>query len=481
MNGLDLSAFLPPGALRVVHFGGDGTTRDRFLRIHPDCRYLQGGPGDDVNLWKAMEGPADCIVYEGEAAAALSAEVLAAHAAQLAPEGQVVVAMEHPGYIRRILALLEGRELPAPGGRFPSVVSSMAKAAGLFPDRIIPGFDSGDEEEKSRPATRQLLAAMEAWRKERGQDASSDPWACRYVMRFARKPFERLLLHAFLGEALVTCRVRLQEPGEFLATIPGVDYLAQTNADLSLAGRYPRKVFFFQRMRFLTVSNGLENIRRVCNRGYLAIGETDDNFTPWKKDHEASRYLEFRGMHALQVSTEALAELVRPFNPEVAVFRNELRELPPPREFIEGDAVTVFFGALNREQEWQDIMPAINEAIRDYGGRIRFRVLSDRAFYDALETEHKEFVGREDYYGGKYVPYEVYVNILRTADIALLPLHDTEFNRTKSDLKFIESAGHGAVVLDSPTVYRATVRDGRTGFLYHTPGEFAERLRFLVE
>ena len=43
MNGLDLSAFLPPGALRVVHFGGDGTTRDRFLRIHPDCRYLQGG------------------------------------------------------------------------------------------------------------------------------------------------------------------------------------------------------------------------------------------------------------------------------------------------------------------------------------------------------------------------------------------------------------------------------------------------------
>ena len=90
-------------------------------------------------------------------------------------------------------------------------------------------------------------------------------------------------------------------------------------------------------------------------------------------------------------------------------------------------------------------------------------------------------MGSDDYYQGRYVPYQVYASTLHQADIALLPLHDNEFNRTKSDLKFIESAGHGAVVLASPLVYEETVRDGRTGFLYRNPQEFADRLALLVE
>lgn len=231
----------------------------------------------------------------------------------------------------------------------------------------------------------------------------------------------------------------------------------------------------------MNVRDGLANVDNICRAGYLSIAEMDDNISLWREDYETSKYLEIRGMHAVQTSTEPLAEIFRQFNPEVAVFPNQLRELPPPREYAEGDAVTVFFGALNRGPDWQEIMPALNGAAREYGARLRFRVLADRAFYDALRTEHKEFVGREDFYEGRYVPYEVYIDTLRTADISLLPLLDTEFNRTKSDLKFIESAGHGAVVLASPTVYRGTVRDGVTGFLYCSPGEFAERLRFLVE
>ena len=85
------------------------------------------------------------------------------------------------------------------------------------------------------------------------------------------------------------------------------------------------------------------------------------------------------------------------------------------------------------------------------------------------------------WYDGQFVPYEMYQEALHASDISFLPLRDTEFNRTKSDLKFIESAGHGAVVLASPTVYADTVRDGRTGFIYRSPEEFRERLFLLVE
>ena len=88
-------------------------------------------------------------------------------------------------------------------------------------------------------------------------------------------------------------------------------------------------------------------------------------------------------------------------------------------------------------------------------------------------------LGSEYPYG--FAPYEVYESALHGADIALLPLRKTAFNCMKSDLKFIESAGHGAVVLASPTVYEESVRDGCTGFLYHTPKEFRQKLELLIE
>ena len=46
-----------------------------------------------------------------------------------------------------------------------------------------------------------------------------------------------------------------------------------------------------------------------------------------------------------------------------------------------------------------------------------------------------------------------YLTVLRTCDIALLPLADTEFNRLKSDLKLIECAACSVVAICSPTVY----------------------------
>ena len=105
---------------------------------------------------------------------------------------------------------------------------------------------------------------------------------------------------------------------------------------------------------------------------------------------------------------------------------------------------------------------------------------ADRAFFDALPTERKEYVGGA-YNEGAFAPYELYMEAMHESDIALLPLRDTAFNRMKSDLKFLEAAGSGAVVLASPTVYAQTVRDGRTGFLYHSPQEFSALLSILIE
>ena len=69
---------------------------------------------------------------------------------------------------------------------------------------------------------------------------------------------------------------------------------------------------------------------------------------------------------------------------------------------------------------------------------------------------------------------------MRTTHISLLPLRDNVFNRSKSDLKFIECAGNGSVVMASPTVYANTVKDGETGFIYHNADEFYQKLKMLI-
>ena len=111
--------------------------------------------------------------------------------------------------------------------------------------------------------------------------------------------------------------------------------------------------------------------------------------------------------------------------------------------------------------------------LADRGDSVQIRIVHDWAFYDALETEGKEYE--------KFCAYDRYVEILRSADVAILPLNPTRFNLCKSDLKFIECAAHGVVAMASPTVYGESIRDGETGLLFRSPEEFEAGLNRLLD
>ena len=108
-------------------------------------------------------------------------------------------------------------------------------------------------------------------------------------------------------------------------------------------------------------------------------------------------------------------------------------------------------------------------------------MIAKTELFNKIEATNKVFVGKREVYNGQYVPYEVYEQELRTTDISLLPLRDNIFNRSKSDLKFIECAGNGSVVIASPTVYSEAVKDGETGFIYHDVNEFYNTLKMLID
>lgn len=509
----DLAARIPPRARLVLDFGcARGEVGEAFLRISPETDY-RGFETEPQTVQEAAgrlsqaicvepkavslahlglaSSSVDVMIVRGAYLRALTESSLRELAAFLREDGQLLLLLPNSGYVRTVLELLGGGH--ADGG-FPSldVLRSRIAAAGLFAGEVQPVYAAeADKELRESPEMRAFLQAFVGLCQREQRSVQTDVWAQGYFLRVLRRPVaerERILVHTALGEAIVTARVRVQEPGAFIATEPGVGVLAERGGYNEQVDRqFPHSILMRQRLMFNDFDEALRIIAEVRRRGYLLMAEIDDSPDVTERDPKKSDRLDFAGVHAVQVSTKALEELLQPFNPWVRTFPNHLRELPARRDYAAEakrngeDAVTIFFGALNRQQEWQDIMPVLNEMAREKGEKLQFQVLSDRSFFDALETEHKRFIGTEKDYGGQFVPYDVYQRALHTSDISLLPLHDTEFNRMKSDLKFIESAGHGAAALASPTVYDGSVRDGRTGFIYHDPREFAAYLRLLVE
>lgn len=283
------------------------------------------------------------------------------------------------------------------------------------------------------------------------------------------KPPPVVLLQTIYGSFL-GAEARVREPHAFLATIPGMAVReAPTVAELMPPSDGVTSIVIRQR-NLLRPDRQTNEQRELIRQGHLIVAEFDDDPDHFP-DVVAGDYFALTSCHAVQTSTVRMAETLARHHPVVRVFPNQIAWLPPRRTRAD-EPVTLFFGALNREQDWAPILPALNELLNELGPAVRVRVVHDRAFFESLETDRKDFEPT--------CPYTRYQEILATADVALLPLRDTRFNQHKSDLKFLECAAHGVVCLASPTVYGSSIRDGQTGLIYRDAPEFSEALRALL-
>jgi 2-polyprenyl-3-methyl-5-hydroxy-6-metoxy-1,4-benzoquinol methylase len=239
----------------------------------------------------------------------------------------------------------------------------------------------------------------------------------------------KLHIHAVLGEACCA-RPRILEPFAAMGTIPGVK-CEIVPPDKFFPNRTGPNILIQQRFRSIDIHH--QKLWLIDD--WLLIAELDDD-PEGLQGYPENDYIQLRAVHAVQVSTERLAETVRKYNPNVMVFPNQIAELGPYMPFEDDGEIAIFYGAQNREKDWEPIMPAINRIIRDHHpDNLVFRVVHDKAFYDALETGQKTLYS--------FQAYEGYRGILRCCDIALLPLEPTRFNEHKSDIKFLEAAAEG--------------------------------------
>lgn len=301
----------------------------------------------------------------------------------------------------------------------------------------------------------------------------TDDGVPRLIVRAVRKKvFRRLYLGAMTLRPAGACNdTRIDLPNAFLETIPGVRCTTSVEHILNsarLSGE--RRIAILQRR--IASPADLPDLKGLLREGYLLVSEFDDHPNHWP-NMVRNQYLTFRGVHAVQTSTDFLAGELRGHNPEIQVFPNQIATLPPPRQPRADGRLALFFGAFNRGGDWRPLMGPLNRILAANRNRIGVQVVHDRAFFDALDTENKAFIPT--------CGYDVYIQALRRCDIGLLPLNDTLFNRSKSDLKFIECAAHGVAALASPVIYAETLRDGDTGVLFHSPAEFAAGLTRLIE
>lgn len=267
--------------------------------------------------------------------------------------------------------------------------------------------------------------------------------------------------------------VRTRLPAQQLRTIPEVNVRYQEKSvEIVPVPNGTAKIMVLQRPAVPDQDAWKRMALQALRAGWLIVTEYDDHpelvgqVLGWAP--ERSRWLQVAAAHAVQTTTEPLAAAFREHNPEVMVFPNAAFVLPPLRARPAGsEPKRVFYGALNRGTFGVALARALEPAIAAHPATI-FEVVHDRAFFDALPTDRKNFRPTLD--------YDAYLEAIGACDIALLPLADDALNLFKSDLKYVESAARGAAVIASPAVYRDSVQDERTGLIAERLEDWAPAL-----
>jgi SAM-dependent methyltransferase len=493
----DLLNRIPLSARLVLDVGcGSGALGAAYRRLNPRARILgieidplaaqfaarrldqvANVDVEAVPLPFPLDAPVDCLIY-GDVLSQLRDPLTVLHSQipLLAADGTVLVCMPNVEHWSLVSRLLDGSFEYEPSGLLDHnhlrwfsarTMRAMLEQAGLTPMDITPRvFDEA--------ASTTFVQRMTPSLRSLGIDPAdyvrrSAP--LQYVWRARRSPPSRIAVTAHMMEPQGgVSHVRVLEPLNAIATDPEVLPFLMTDGVLPPLDLAMPKVLVLHRLT-LAGADGRHLVRTALAQHYVVITEFDDH-PDFFSALQTPGLLSFRGVHAVQTTTPMLAEVLRQRNPNVMVFPNAVRALPDIRNYTSNDRITLFFGAFNREADWRPYLDTLNDVATQAGGRLNFVIMYDKLLYDSLTTPHKRFLPMSD--------YSVYLETLSQAEISFMPLLDTEFNRAKSDLKFIEAAAARVLSLGSPTVYANSVRDGETGVLFRSPEELRDRLLRLV-
>jgi hypothetical protein len=174
-----------------------------------------------------------------------------------------------------------------------------------------------------------------------------------------------------------------------------------------------------------------------------------------------------RTCDAMQFSSPELQRKYGFLHPVSHVFPNQILEIPPERNNDGKKEIIIGWGgSLGHLEDMAKIAEPLSRWLESRNG-VRLHLMCGEAIRGLFRKlpDHLK----------KWTPpgsLNDYHKFLSTLEIGIAPLKDTPFNRSRSDVKFIEYASHAVIpVVQDSGPYSAVVRNGRTGFLYNTPAE----------
>lgn len=177
----------------------------------------------------------------------------------------------------------------------------------------------------------------------------------------------------------------------------------------------------------------------------------------------------------VQTSTPELARRWRERTDRpVGVFRNQLAAIPPLPPTPSRPITIGWGGSLGHLADWYQLAPGLQRWL-DAHPDVHLAVMTN-------DTAHPFFrLAPERYHFQTFGTLTEYLDFLGRIDIGLAPLLPTDFNRCRSDVKFLEYASRGVVgVYADLEPYHDSIQTAHTGFLYRTEAELFACLDTLV-
>lgn len=480
----ELLELMPLSASDVLICDGPALAR-AYRLLNPTARITAIGAADPEIVDAVIDGrvetlpksriggPFDLVVIN-ETLGALNdpARLLGRLSARMRPGGHLVTSYRNDVHWLRMRARLEGKAVSR-DALTPDGAAGMLADAGLTLRRV-----RGHRQHMPAGQDRQWFDGMLQAGLTSGceSDQMESRLAVTHYVSVATRPEEdgsfQKAMRFHQVELAAGMEVRTRIPATALSAEPSLHvttvFKRYEVPDVGSAGG----VLLLQRPRISDPKRLVDYVASCQKRGIVVIVEYDDDPTlvsrVLKRDDTPEIYRRNIALaHAVQTSTASLAEQFRKSNPEVMFFPNVAGQLPPLRQHRAG-AVRVLFGALNRSRtaelaaEFAPSIAALPDAC--------FEVVHDRAFFDALPAENKNFLSR--------MKYDRYLDLMGRCDICLMPLEGLPEELGKSDVKWVEAASRGAIAIGSPAVYEGTIRHGENGFITREPGDWS---RLLIE
>lgn len=249
---------------------------------------------------------------------------------------------------------------------------------------------------------------------------------------------------------------------------------------------YPEtKVVFVQRHYiFIDVPILLRKFKR---HGIKIIYDLDDDFfnlTPetnlYRVRENLLREIKTLASYAdvMTVSTPRLKELSkRIFDGEIRVIPNmlDLDIWAPNRLKDDGRVRIGWAGSPTHSKDIMQIYSALKRILED-------RPEVDLIFFGYCPKDFLEFGNRVSFVKGGSYDYFVDTFPRLGIDVGVIPIVESEFNISKSSVKFAEYCAIGLpTVVSNLPPYKEVVRDGVDGFLVSNKDQWYDKLMFLIE